>query len=407
MTILNRLNLMSFLSSLLFYIPIFGLYFTDQGVSLSLIVAGQIVYSVVSMLGEIPTGYLTDRIGQRNGTLIGYILTAIGLACAWLLPNVIGLVLAFALRGLGGAFESGSEEAMVYEQAQKDGVSYTKAWGVFNSYATFGFALATLVAGVLVSVVAEPFNFSLVFILTIIAYIFAALISLSVGVFKHENFEYTHKSLVKTAKDSLLTVKNNRTIFALLIATILTWNAQYVLYDAYQPYMVAGGVNIFFLGASLTAGLILHSILIRYVDRLEKYFGLIKLIVLLNIPIGLLYITFSQISQSPVLLIITFILLQGLFGLHRPIVSDFINSHLQSHIRAISLSAVSFLFSVAKIVLKSAVAFLLTFMVTKDVFLSIGIYIILGTLVAAWNLNRCGCAYKFELYEDNVENNTI
>jgi MFS family permease len=400
MKTLSKLNLISFLSSLLFYTPIFALYFTNQGVSLSVIVIGQILYSVISMVAEIPTGYLTDKIGQRNGAILSYLASALGLVFALIFPNIIGVLLAFAFRGLGGAFESGSEEAIVYEHSKEIGISYTKAWGVFNSYSTFGFAVATFMAGLITSIVKEPHNLISVFVLSIVAYLVASIIAVTLKKYKQERTETHPQNLFETAKTSISSVKNNKTIFALLLTTILTWNAQWILYDAYQPYMIEAGVNIFFLGASLAVGLGLQAILLRYIDRLEKRFGLIKIIVLLNLPIGFLYILFSQVSSSPFLLVMTFILLQGFFGLHRPIISDFINSHLQSHLRAISLSAISFLYSLAKIILKFGVALLFTIFVVKDIFLSIGIYIIIGTLISAWNLKRCGCAYRFELYKE-------
>jgi MFS family permease len=98
-----------------FYRPIMYLYFASQGLSFTQIVVIEALYNVTTVLGEIPTGYVGDRIGRRNSLLVGSALitaTLVGLAFAASFP---AFALLFVCWSLGYNFRSGTEDAWVYE----------------------------------------------------------------------------------------------------------------------------------------------------------------------------------------------------------------------------------------------------------------------------------------------------
>ncbi|WP_267642236.1 MFS transporter [Haloarchaeobius amylolyticus] len=98
-----------------FYRPVMYLYFLSQGLNFTQIAALEAVYNVTTVLGEVPTGYVGDRVGRRNSLLLGTAViaaTLVGLGFAETFPAFLGL---YALWSLGYTFRSGSEDAWLYD----------------------------------------------------------------------------------------------------------------------------------------------------------------------------------------------------------------------------------------------------------------------------------------------------
>lgn len=103
-----------FLRSLIFWQAVWFLYFQDvlSGAQAILLYA---VFDVAVTLLEVPSGYMSDRLGRRK-TLIASAITAF-LGAVFLAVGDSFATFAFAqvLIGAGGAFASGTDEAMLYE----------------------------------------------------------------------------------------------------------------------------------------------------------------------------------------------------------------------------------------------------------------------------------------------------
>lgn len=103
-----------FLRSLIFWQAIWFLYFQDMlsGAQAILLYA---VYDVSTTLLEVPSGYMSDRLGRKR-TLMA---SAIAAFCGTLLLAIGDSFAVFAfgqfLIGAGAAFASGTDEAMLYE----------------------------------------------------------------------------------------------------------------------------------------------------------------------------------------------------------------------------------------------------------------------------------------------------
>ncbi|WP_435362966.1 MFS transporter [Haloarchaeobius sp. DYHT-AS-18] len=98
-----------------FYRPVMYLYFLSQGLTFTQIAALEAVYNLTTVLGEVPTGYVGDRVGRRNSLLLGTSViaaTLVGLGFAETFPAFLGL---YALWSLGYTFRSGSEDAWLYD----------------------------------------------------------------------------------------------------------------------------------------------------------------------------------------------------------------------------------------------------------------------------------------------------
>ena len=98
-----------------FYRPIMYLYFLSQGLSFTHIVILEALYNLTTVLGEMPTGYVCDRIGRRNSLLVGTAIITGSLVAIALASTFLAFAVLFVCWSLGYNFRSGTEDAWVYE----------------------------------------------------------------------------------------------------------------------------------------------------------------------------------------------------------------------------------------------------------------------------------------------------
>lgn len=98
-----------------FYRPIMYLYFLSHDLTFTQIVVMEALYNLTTVVGEIPTGYIGDRIGRRNSLLVGTILITVTLAGIAMASSFLVFALLYVVWSLGYTFRSGTEDAWVYE----------------------------------------------------------------------------------------------------------------------------------------------------------------------------------------------------------------------------------------------------------------------------------------------------
>lgn len=97
------------------YRPVMYLYFLSAGLDFTQIALLEAVYNVTTVAGEVPTGYVGDRIGRRNSLLVGTVLIAATLAGIGLADSFLALAGLYVCWSLGYTFRSGSEDAWLYD----------------------------------------------------------------------------------------------------------------------------------------------------------------------------------------------------------------------------------------------------------------------------------------------------
>jgi len=153
--------------------PFYALMFADVGqLSVSEIGYLFIIWIVVAMIAEIPTGIIADRIARKNSLLLGHGLIVLTMVVWLFVPSFWGYALGFVLWGFGYAFNSGAREAYIFEVMKSLGakMNFTKLYsksegirlgGMFIAYAlaslliTFGYS-AILIVSIITSLIA-PF----------------------------------------------------------------------------------------------------------------------------------------------------------------------------------------------------------------------------------------------------------
>jgi len=115
------------LSELVPLYPLYALLFTDHGLSEAQISGLFALWSVASVVAEVPAGALADRWSRRGVVVLAGVLQAVAFAVWTAAPGYAAFAAGFLIWGLSGALVSGASEALVY-----DGLA---ALGAADSYA--------------------------------------------------------------------------------------------------------------------------------------------------------------------------------------------------------------------------------------------------------------------------------
>src|SRR6056297_878932 len=103
-----------------FYRPVMYLFFLAQGLSFTQLAILEAIYNLTTLFGEIPTGYVGDRVGRRNSLLVGTSLIAVTLVGIGLSNSFLPLAGLYVCWSMGYNFRSGSEDAWLYDTLTDD-----------------------------------------------------------------------------------------------------------------------------------------------------------------------------------------------------------------------------------------------------------------------------------------------
>jgi len=103
-----------------FYRPIMYLFFLAQGLSFTQITILEALYNLTTLFGEIPTGWVGDRVGRRNSLLVGTTLISVTLLGIGLADSFLQLAVLYVFWSAGYNFRSGSEDAWLYDTLTDD-----------------------------------------------------------------------------------------------------------------------------------------------------------------------------------------------------------------------------------------------------------------------------------------------
>ena len=144
------------LSSSGFITPVFTLFMLARGLSYGEIATLSAVVAVLVTVGEIPTGYVGDRVGRRNSLVASAVLLVSSLAGFVWARSFPAFVLLYALWAAGLTFASGSDSAWLYDTlaARDETGAFTRIRGRGQSVKR-GASVGTMVVGSLLYV-ADP-----------------------------------------------------------------------------------------------------------------------------------------------------------------------------------------------------------------------------------------------------------
>lgn len=340
----------TFITNLNMQSSIWVLYLAYCGMNLMQIGLLEGIYHATSIVCEIPSGALADLVGRKKSMILGRICVTISCIIMLFTRNFWWFAFSFLLQALGNNFNSGSEEALVYDSmiCLGEEENYIRINGRINTVIEVSQAIATVVGGVM----AEYSYFVCYAACTVIS-----LLAFAPVVLMKEPPILTDSEEKERLTAGRLVVKHFKTSFGILasdlrILKIVTYfsvvfAAHTLLFFYSQQYYFDMGYNkiqisiiMLFAGLASCLGAILSEKLYRWFEKKISVFSATMIA---------LTLVFYAIG-NPVLSIGMFIAANFFNSVLYPIESESLNSIIPSEQRATLISVNSMFFSIVMIV---------------------------------------------------------
>lgn len=376
---ISKISLISFFSSLYFYLPVLTIYYQQKGLNYVQINSLWGIITGTIFLAEIPTGLIADKIGRKFSIIISLALQLIGEILFLFSQNYLFFIIISVIAGIGFAFQSGCSQALVYDslKEQKREKEMKKAIGSIGSFFQAGHVLGALASSFIVSQITQT-RIVLAILLTIIS----VGVSLLIGVFLKEpkaSYKHVEKNPLTIISQSFTLIRRNSSLKRIILLGIFTTPFIGYLRNFHPPYFQLANVAPYWLGLSLGAGGIVAALASKYAYKFEKIFGIEKGMFLATSLPGLLHILMALIIH-PVFAVILFISNFGYMSLQDPLLADYYNIHIKSEIRATALSTIN-MFSSAYIALMGLAIGWIAGLSVLYAFLFMGIIVLFGSIV--------------------------
>lgn len=315
--------------------PIIVLFYEKHGLGLQDVFILKSVYSVAAVALEIPSGYLADVWGRRKCLICGCVLFFCGYLCYSFTSTFQAFLVAEVVLGIGQTLVNGADSALLYDttlQYKKEEL-YLRYEGRLTMIGNFAEALAGICGGLLAAYSLRlPFYAQAVVAFSGIPAAFLLQ-------------EFTIKSkiqsplteIVRIIKYSLIT--NRKLCYNIMFSGIIgaatltmAWFVQPVLMHLQTPTSYYG---IIWTVLNLTVG-----IAALYSDRMEQYFGMHRMNVLILVIIVGGYVALAyNLSYIGLAILFVFYVFRGFAT---PILKGYINQMTFSEMRATVLSIRNF-----------------------------------------------------------------
>ena len=316
--------------------PIIVLFYGKHGLGLQDVFILKSVYSVAAVALEIPSGYLADVWGRRKCLIYGCFLFFGGYLCYSFTSTFHAFLIAEILLGVGQTLVNGADSALLYDTTlhYKKEELYLRYEGRITMIGNFAEAIAGIFGGLLAAYSLRfPF-----YIQAVIAFsgIPAAL---ALKEFNIKNkIQNPVSEIIRIIKYSLITNRPlcyNIMFSGIIGAATLTmaWLVQPLLMHLETPTSYYG---VIWTVLNLTVGFAA-----LYSDRVDRYFGLKKMgILILSVIIGGYVALAFNLTYAGLAILFIFYIFRGFAT---PILKGYINQMTFSEMRATVLSIRNFI----------------------------------------------------------------
>lgn len=356
---------------------IWMLFLASKGLNLFEIGLLEGVFHVTSLIMETPTGAVADLFGRKTSRLIGVILSIVASVLMIVASNFLVFAISFAVCALSYNFESGANEALIYDSLLLEHKEnrYMKIAG--NNEVIYQ---ATSIIALIVGGMIGNIQYTLVFYLAIVL----SIITLFVGLFFKEPVmdDTKHKikllpAMKKQYVDSFHAIKENSRLFYLILFTSIlsasvTLSFFYLQIAWKNEQLSTLGIGVYLAISSFAA-----AVGAFFANRIEKKFGENFIIRVVPIIVTICIFALSFIDFALIPFCIMSILETIIFVATR----DYINKIISSDKRATILSFESVIFSLIMIIIFPLFGLISDHISIKNTFILFGALMLIMSLI--------------------------
>jgi MFS family permease len=338
-----------------FFWPIFTVFLLSRDLSYTQIALLGSLSAAVSVLGELPTGYVGDRVGRRDSLLLGAVARATSVFALAFAETFPGFVALYVVWAVGGAFTSGAGDAWLYDvlAARLDADAFTRVRGRGGAVNMTVSAASMLAAGALYA--ADP---RLPFLVggTVNALGVPVLLAMPRvdvgGVADGEESHAAGDHLGVRHAARVVRVQLLRPPVRSVVLGVALFFGVVGAADAYvQPIAVdAVGLSELALGPLYAGFAAVAAVASYHADRLERAVGTAGVLAGVPVVVGVALVVPAAVA--PTLAVPAFVAMKGAREVLAPVASGYVNAHVDSVGRTTVLSAAAMCYGTVRLVLK-------------------------------------------------------
>lgn len=314
------------------FVPVGILYLQDRGLGLDAVGFTQGIFLVALVAFQLPSGYLSDRLGHRNTLVLGCGVVTLTMVLYPFGYSLLSFTLLFVLWAFGWACRTGAGEAWLYEALEEttDESVYARIEGRGTTVELLGSAVTAAVAGVLYLI--DP----------LIPFVGnAALTAFGVPLL------YSLPTTASASSTSFSIGTAKQSLYRQLTQTDVRWfviylSLFYALFEVTrafeQPAAVEVSISVAAIGFMYSAFKLVSAGGAYLAGAVDKQLGP-RTVFALQIPI--VAVAYASIWFIPQLVIFVFFLTRSLQSLTKPIQNQYLNDRLEANGRATALSGIS------------------------------------------------------------------
>jgi len=368
-------------------LPIYAFYqvlFIERGKSFTQVAVLIALWSVFTIVFEVPAGILADRWNRRNMLAIATVLQGLCFVIWFFSFSFWMFALGFVFWGIASAFVSGTEEGLIYDNLKHDGKEdkFTEIYGKAQFYQNIGALVGIASAGFIVRFIGIP-------TISILSAVICFLNVLLVLLLREKNY-YSEKSekseqsdkelgFFETFKESGIFIKGNPIALASILFFVMFASLGSYL-DEFDAFIVSDfQLNNSWVSVILTIRFVFVAVGDLLAPYVQKKISSIRGIFLLSGFAFVLLLIFSVIWHQFALLIF------GLAFMITAIAEILLVNTLQNQIkeegRATVMSFCGIGQNLVMICFSLVYALLAGFFTLQQVYFVITIYGIVGVIV--------------------------
>jgi MFS family permease len=268
--------------------------------------------SVSGFLFEIPSGYLSDKIGHKQALVVSRILMLLSTGFFLVGTNVTFLLLGAALMHASNAFHSGTGSAFMHDTLRALGrdQDYTKIMGKVSA---IGFAVPitfTVLTPFLVGISFKaPFLFSLV--------IDGIGLAFSLILISPPGHQANVEEIRATNFWQVLKEGHRLNFFQVALISAVISGTLFGVGGFRGPYQIFLEIPVIWFGVLFGAGRAMASLMLAYSGRIKKYFTLVSFYQSQVILFGLFFLLLGYLTTWWAIAVVFIIMNAFKWGLNR------------------------------------------------------------------------------------------
>ncbi|MEG0895675.1 MAG: hypothetical protein RSE93_08150, partial [Oscillospiraceae bacterium] len=201
------------------------------------------LFILSSFIFELPSGYFSDKFGNKNAVLLSKAFTILAIICNCIFTNFIGFALSNIILGLASAWSSGANDSFFLIICKTYNFDYSQIKIKVTKYSyIINFMLMTF------SSILYRVNIFLPFILTAVLFLISAIIILILpkdNINSNENKKHNFRDSSKIVLSKIL---HNPQLITQMLFTVICTSLLISNFDFYTPIFQEAGVNVNLIG---------------------------------------------------------------------------------------------------------------------------------------------------------------